>query len=74
MSWIKCGLISLKACLNRGGGPQVGEVTRGLSPNLSCERNQIKIWGYLDRRATTPPKRATSLAWGPLTPCKQALE
>ena len=55
-------------------GPQVGEVTRGWSPNLSCERDQIKMRGYLDRRVTTPPKRVTSLAWGLITPCKQALK
>ena len=34
---------SLRACLHRGGGPQVGEVTRGGSPRLACKRNQIKM-------------------------------
>ena len=28
--------------LHGGGGPQIGEVTRGGSPNLSCKRDQIK--------------------------------
>ena len=39
----------------RGGGgvEQVGEVTRGGSPHLSCKRNQIKIRDYMvDRRVT----------------------
>ena len=38
------------ACLNGGGGPQIGEVTSGGSPHLSFERDQIKIGeqaGYL---------------------------
>ena len=34
---------SLRACLHRGGGPQVGEVTRVGSPHLACKRNQIKM-------------------------------
>ena len=34
---------SLRACLHRGGGPQVDEVTRGGSPHLACKRNQIKM-------------------------------
>ena len=33
--------IQLKACLQGGGGPQVGEVTCGGSPHLSCKRDQI---------------------------------
>ena len=38
------------ACLNGGGGPQIGEVTSGGSPHLSFESDQIKIEeqaGYL---------------------------
>ena len=35
---------SLRACLHEGGGgPQVGEVTRGGSPHLACKRDQIKM-------------------------------
>ena len=34
---------SLRACLHGGGGPKVGEVTRGGSPHLACKRNQIKM-------------------------------
>ena len=32
-----------RACLLGGGGPQVGEVTCGGSPHLSCKRDQIKM-------------------------------
>ena len=38
---------TLRACLHGGGGLQVGEVTCGGSPRLSCKRDQIKceiIW------------------------------
>ena len=44
----------------------------GGSPQLSCKRDQIKTSDYMDRRVT-PPKQVTSLTWGPLPPCKQAL-
>ena len=56
----------VRACLHGRGGGQVGEVTRGGSPRLSCKRNQIKIIDYMDRRATSP-------TWGPPAPFKQAL-
>ena len=36
------------------GGPQVGEVTYGGSPRLTCKRDHIKMRYYLDRRATSP--------------------
>ena len=55
-----------------------GEVTRlsilsfMWSPHLSCNRDQIKMRDYLDRRGT-PPKRVTSPAWGPPPTCEQAL-
>ena len=58
---------TLKACLHGGGGPQVGEVTCGRSPHLSCKRDQIKMRDYMDRRVTSP-------TWGPPPPCKQALK
>ena len=40
--------------------------------HLSCQRDQIKMRDYMDRRVT-PPKRVTSPTWGPPPPCKQAL-
>ena len=60
------GFTSLRACLHGGGRSQIGEVTCGGSPHLSCERDQIKMRDYMDRRATPP-------TWGPSPPCKQAL-
>ena len=33
----------IRACLHGGGGPQVGEVTCGGSPHLSCKHDQIKV-------------------------------
>ena len=62
----------VKASLHGGGGPQVGEVTCGGSPHLTCKCHQIKMRDYMDRRVT-PPKRVTSPTWGPPPPCKQAL-
>ena len=32
-----------RACLYKGGGPQVGEVTCGGLPHLTCKRDQIKM-------------------------------
>ena len=52
-------LCSLRACLHGGGGPQVGEVKYGGSPNLLCKRDQIKMRYYMDKRVH-PPKRVTS--------------
>ena len=63
----------LRACLHEGGGPQVGEVTCGGLPHLTCKRDHIKMRDYMDRRAT-PPKRVTSPIWGTPPPCKQALK
>ena len=62
----------LRACLHEGGGPQIGEVTCGRSPRLSCKRDQIKMRDYMDGRVTQP-KRVTSPTWGPPPSCKQAL-
>ena len=53
-------------------GLQIGEVTCGGSPHLSCKRDQINMRHYLDRRVT-PPKRVSSPTWGPSPPCKQVL-
>ena len=60
-----------RACLHKGGGPQVGEVTCGGLPHLTCKRDQIKMRDYMDRRVT-PPKRVTLPTWGPSPQCKQA--
>ena len=32
---------AVRACLQGGGGPQIGEVTCGGSPHLSCTRDQM---------------------------------
>ena len=64
--------ILLRASLHEGGGPQVGEITCGRLPHLTCKRDHIKMRDYMDRRAT-PPKRVTSPIWGTPPPCKQAL-
>ena len=62
-----------RACLHEGGGPQVGEVTCGGLPHLTCKRDQIKMRDCMDRQVT-PPKRVTSLTCGPPPPCKEALK
>ena len=54
---------TLRACLHEGEGPQVGEVTCGRLPHLTCKRYHIKMRDYMDRRVT-PPKRVTSPTWG----------
>ena len=48
----------LRAWLHEGGGLQVGEVTRGKLPHLTCKRDHIKMRDYMDKRVTSP-------AWGP---------
>ena len=58
--------------LHGGGGPQVGEVTRGGPPHLPCKRNHINIRAYMAWRVTTR-KRVTSPTWGPPPPGKQVL-
>ena len=63
---------TFNACLQGGGGPQIGEATCGGSPHLSCKRDQIKMRDYMDRQLTKP-KRITSPTWVPPPPCKQAL-
>ena len=62
-----------RACLHEGGGPQVGEVTCGGLPHLTCKRDQIKMRDCMNR-LVNPPKRVTSLTCGPPTPCKEALK
>ena len=56
----------LRACLHEGGGPQLGEVTCGGSPHLSCKRDHMKMRDCMDRRITSP-------TWAPPPPYKQAL-
>ena len=46
----------LRACLHVGRGPQVGEVTCGGQPHLTCKRDQIKMRDYMDRRVTPPTR------------------
>ena len=69
---LKTMFYKLRACLHGGGGPQIGEVTCGGSPHLSCKRDQIKMKDYMDSQVTSR-KRVTSPTWGPPAPCKQAL-
>ena len=38
----------VRVSLHEGGGPQIGEVTCGTSPHLSCKRDQIKMRDYMD--------------------------
>ena len=59
--------LDLRAFLNEGGGPWVGEVTCEGLPHLTCKRDHIKMRDYMDRRVTPP-------IWGPPPSCKQALE
>ena len=58
-------LLSLRACLHGGEGPQIGEVTCVASPHLSCKRDQIKMRDDMDRQVT-PPMRVTSPGGTPL--------
>ena len=44
----------LRAWLHEGGGPQVGEVTRGKLPHLTYKRDHIKMRDYMDKRVTSP--------------------
>ena len=69
---LQCRKQCFRACFHEAGGPQVGEVTCGGLPHLTCKRDHIKMRDYMDRRAT-PPKRVTSPIWGTPPPCKQAL-
>ena len=45
---------ALRVCLHGGGGPQIGKVTCGGSPHLTCKRDQIKMRDYMDRWVTIP--------------------
>ena len=47
--------IRLRACLHEGGGLQVGEITCGRLPHLTCKRDYIKMRDCMDRRVTPSP-------------------
>ena len=51
-------IVHLRARLQEGRGPQVGEVTCGASPHLTCKRDHIKMRDYVDGRVI-PHKRVT---------------
>ena len=53
-----------KGLLTWRWGTQIGAVTCGGSPHLSCKRDQIKMRDYMDGRVT-PPKRVALPSWGP---------
>ena len=46
--WKMQEIVYLRACLQEGRGPQVGEVTCGKSPHLTCKRDHIKMRDYMD--------------------------
>ena len=51
---------SCKACLQGDGGPQIGEVTCGGSPHLSCKCDQTKMRDYMDRWVQCSPYQAVN--------------
>jgi len=53
--------LSLTACLQGGGGSQMGEVTCGGSPHLSCKRDQIK--DLFTWRLGSPRRWGNPLTW-----------
>ena len=59
--------------LRGGGGPQIGEVTCGGSPHLSCKRDQIKKWQIIWTGRLPHLSGLPHLPGGPPPPCKQAL-
>ena len=48
----------IRACFCGSGGPQIGEVTCGWSPNVSCKHDQIKMRDYMDRWVNLLPHRS----------------
>ena len=66
---------TIRACLNGGGGPQIGEVTCGWSPHLSRKRNQItKVSYHTYLRSPTSMKTGPQNAISPLQSFNEALE
>ena len=49
---------AVRACLQGDGGPQIGEVTCGGSPHLSCKCDQTKMRDYMDRWVQCSPYQA----------------
>ena len=47
-------VVQVRACLQEGGGTQVGEVICGGLPHLTCKRDHIKMRDYLERWVTSP--------------------
>ena len=56
--------LPLKACLHRGGGPQVDEVT---------QHTGVVRWYVNAFYFSTAARRVTPPTWGTLPQCKQAL-
>ena len=46
---------AVRACFQGDGGPQIGEVTCGGSPHLSCKCDQTKMRDYMDRWVQCSP-------------------
>ena len=46
---------AFRACLHEGGVPEVGEVTCGGLPHLTCKRDHIKVARY-SFSGSIPPK------------------
>ena len=64
-------LCLIRACLHRGGGPQVGEVTRSGGITRLSIQSLVLLWSRLHVRWGNPP-HVTSLTWGTPPSCKQA--
>ena len=64
-------LCLIRACLHRGGGPQVGEVTRLGGEIRQSIQSLVLMWSRLHVRWGNPP-HVTSLTWGTPPSCKQA--
>ena len=64
-------LCLIRACLHRGGGPQVGEVTRLGGVTRQSIQSLVLMWSRLHVRWGNPP-HVTSLTWGTPPSCKQA--
>ena len=47
--------MEVRACLREGEGPQIGEVTCGGSPQLSCKRDQMEMRDYMTGGLPPPP-------------------
>ena len=51
---------AVRACLQGGGGPHIGEVTCGGAPQLSCKCDQTKMRDYMDRWVQCSPYQAVN--------------